>query len=90
MNRSTLMFVCHIFIVVFIHALLLLCSAFRIYYLSIYFLLLSKDAKGKFVVSSLSARKILQSDVLLQSVMAVVVFFTETSSTPNWTPHIVN
>ena len=56
----------------------------------IHFLLLSTDTKGKFVTSSLSARKILQRDVLLQSVMAVVVFFTETSSKPNWTPHIVN
>ena len=30
-----------------------------------------KDAKGKFVVSSLSTRKISKGDVLLQSVMAV-------------------
>ena len=37
-----------------------------------------------------SLKKNTTQDVLLQSVMTVVVFFTETSSKPNWIPQIVN
>jgi len=87
MDCSTLKFFCHLFVVVFYICTLtfILCLENLLFISSSL-----KDAKGKFVVSSLSARKILQSDVLLQSVMAVVVFFTETSSKPNWTPHSVN
>ena len=87
-NESfTLKFACHIFIVVFIYALLLLFSTLRIYYL---FSSSFKRRKRKLCCLFPIRKKNTTKGCTFQSVMAVVVFFTETSSKPNWTPHIVN